>query len=73
MITSISAATFDAFGPPTEVLNVKRIELAEIKPNEVLVKTRMAPINPADLNVPEGTYAVLPESFPAVAVSKAWG
>ena len=67
MIASISAATFERFGKPAEVIGINRLELPDPKPNEVLVKTRMAPINPADLNVLEGTYAVLPDSFPAVA------
>ena len=67
MITSTSAASFSAFGSPTEVVDVCRLELPDIKPNEVLVRNLMAPINPADLNVLEGTYAVLPPAFPAVA------
>ncbi|MFT5122341.1 MAG: trans-2-enoyl-CoA reductase [Kiritimatiellia bacterium] len=67
MISSISAVTFEAFGNPRDVVQVSRLDLRDIRPHEVLVKTQMAPINPADLNVLEGTYAVLPETFPAIA------
>lgn len=73
MISSISAVTFEAYGKPSEVVRVSRLDLPGILPNEVLIKTMMAPINPADLNILEGTYAALPESLPAIAGTESIG
>lgn len=36
-----------------------------LKPGEVLVKLKASPINPADLNIIQGKYGILPESLPA--------
>jgi trans-2-enoyl-CoA reductase len=38
----------------------------DLKPNEVLVRMDFAPVNPADLNIIEGTYGTRPK-LPAVA------
>jgi trans-2-enoyl-CoA reductase len=42
------------------------ISLPPLQPDEVRVEMKWAPINPADLNVLEGTYGHLPP-LPAVA------
>lgn len=38
----------------------------DLKPNEVLVRMEVAPINPADINVIEGAYGTRPQ-LPAIA------
>ncbi len=45
---------------------METIELADPKDNEVLVKFKAAPINPADLNQIQGVYGSQPR-LPAVA------
>lgn len=56
---------FRRTGRPVEVLEVERFR-PEPGAGEVVVRMRAAPINPADLNLMEGTYGVKPE-LPAVA------
>lgn len=56
---------FDQSGIPTEVARVESFAVTEPKGHEVLVRMAYAPINPADLNVLEGTYGKLP-ALPAV-------
>ncbi len=53
---------FTRFGPPAEVLRLKKdfsISSA-LEPGQVLVRILAAPLNPADLNTIEGTYGVQP-------------
>ena len=54
-----------AYGIPEEVARVEQWELPDIEPNQVLVEMKAAPINPVDINVLEGKYAILPP-LPAV-------
>lgn len=49
---------FAKCGKPDEVLGVEEFELRETAAGEVLVRIEAAPINPADLNLIEGTYGV---------------
>ena len=46
-------------------LNEQELLHSNIKKNEVLVKLLGSPINPADINIIQGKYALLPKSFPA--------
>lgn len=58
----------DQYGIPTEVLKLNEttvIDASQLKANDVMVKLLAAPINPADLNMIEGKYALLPASLPA--------
>ncbi|CAG5128746.1 unnamed protein product [Candidula unifasciata] len=55
----------DKFGDPRLVLRSQHVELSPLKPKQVLVKMMMAPINPSDINMIEGTYFVQP-SLPSV-------
>jgi mitochondrial enoyl-[acyl-carrier protein] reductase / trans-2-enoyl-CoA reductase len=48
------------FGTPEEVARLESIELQAIQPNQVRIAVKAAPINPADLNVLEGTYGTKP-------------
>jgi NADPH:quinone reductase-like Zn-dependent oxidoreductase len=56
---------FAKCGKPDEVLGVEEFELRETAAGEVLVRIEAAPINPADLNLIEGTYGVK-ATLPAV-------
>ncbi|CAF2360804.1 unnamed protein product [Rotaria sp. Silwood2] len=58
----------EQYGVPGEVLklnNTTTIDASQLKPNDVLIKLLASPINPADLNMVEGKYALLPSSLPA--------
>jgi len=48
------------FGPPETVARVEEWELPEQQASEVLVEVLATPVNPADLNYLEGTYAERP-------------
>jgi trans-2-enoyl-CoA reductase len=58
MNKTISAAVYETYGKPTEVLQIKTLPRPLPAPDEVVVEIRAAPINPADLNVIEGKYPV---------------
>jgi len=60
------AAIYDSFGKASEVLNVKEIELAQPKANEVLIKLIRAVVNPSDMGMIGGTYGKL-KTLPAIA------
>ena len=55
-----NACRLTAFGQKPPACSIENISLFEPGPNEVLVRMLAAPINPADLNVIEGTYGELP-------------
>ena len=58
----------DAYGLPQDVLKLNQtttIDASQLKPNDVMIKLLAAPINPADINMVEGKYALLPSSLPA--------
>jgi len=65
MKESVRVICHHAYGEPEAVASVERWPLPEIKPNEVLVMMKAAPVSYADLNLLEGTYAVRPP-LPAV-------
>jgi trans-2-enoyl-CoA reductase len=48
------------FGPPETVARVEEWDLPAPGPGETIVEVLAAPINPADLNYLEGTYAERP-------------
>ena len=60
------AVSYESFGNPVKVLQGKEIELPKVESGHVLTKLLAAPINPADINMIQGIYAVKPKSFPAV-------
>jgi trans-2-enoyl-CoA reductase len=61
----VKAIVCRAHGNPLDVLSVEEQELREPDSDEVLVESKAAPINPADLNVIEGKYPIRP-ALPAV-------
>ncbi|KAI8912724.1 hypothetical protein EDD86DRAFT_202124 [Gorgonomyces haynaldii] len=62
------AVVFSKHGPINKVTSVTRYPLEGLQPTQVLLKILAAPINPADVNIIEGTYPVKPRfhSFGAI-------
>lgn len=58
-------ARYEKFGPVDTVVKLREEKLDAIQPNQVLLQFLAAPINPADLNMIEGVYNLLP-SLPAI-------
>jgi trans-2-enoyl-CoA reductase len=56
----MQAIRFHQFGKPLEVLRLEDLEPPPLKDGEVRLKILAAPVNPADLNLIEGTYGVKP-------------
>jgi NADPH:quinone reductase-like Zn-dependent oxidoreductase len=54
------AIVYSVNGPLSKVLSVHSYPLKDLQPNEVILKILAAPINPADVNIVEGTYPVKP-------------
>jgi trans-2-enoyl-CoA reductase len=61
MNESINAAVYETHGNPADVLRIETRPWPTPGADEVVVKMRAAPINPADLNQIEGKYPVRPE------------
>ncbi|KAK5891955.1 hypothetical protein CesoFtcFv8_012384 [Champsocephalus esox] len=59
------ALQFRNYGDPSKVVQLEDVDLPPIGEKDVLVKMLAAPINPADINMIQGTYAILPD-LPAV-------
>ena len=59
------ALRFHESGKPAEVLRLEDLPAAVLLEGEVRLRILAAPVNPADLNLIEGTYGVKPE-LPAV-------
>ncbi|XP_068998345.1 enoyl-[acyl-carrier-protein] reductase, mitochondrial [Embiotoca jacksoni] len=59
------ALVFRDHGDPARVVQLEDLHLPPTGEKDVLVKFLAAPINPSDINMIEGTYAVLPD-LPAV-------
>jgi trans-2-enoyl-CoA reductase len=62
---NVSAIVYHEHGDPALVARVEQQELPPVKDDEVRIRMLAAPINPADLNVIEGTYPIRPP-MPAV-------
>src|SRR5436309_10605781 len=65
MSKNINVAVYERHGNPPDVLRVESQPWPAPAPDEVVVKMRAAPINPADVNQIEGKYPVRPE-LPAI-------
>ena len=53
--------TLAEFGKPEAVARLQRVEATPVGSGQICVRTKFAPINPADLNFIEGTYGTKPE------------
>ena len=58
---TITAVRIHEFGAPVDVVRVEQVPLPALGPGQARVRMLAAPINPADINVLEGVYAILPE------------
>ena len=61
MNESINAAVYETHGNPADVLHIETRPWPTPAADEVVLKMRAAPINPADLNQIEGKYPVRPQ------------
>ncbi|XP_041650002.1 enoyl-[acyl-carrier-protein] reductase, mitochondrial [Cheilinus undulatus] len=59
------ALLYRKHGDPSQVVQLEEVDLPPLGAKDVLVKILAAPINPSDINMIQGTYAILPE-LPAV-------
>ncbi|XP_057197199.1 enoyl-[acyl-carrier-protein] reductase, mitochondrial isoform X2 [Triplophysa rosa] len=64
-VTDSTALLYRNHGEPSKVVQLETLDLPHIGSDCVLVKMLAVPINPSDLNMVQGTYAILP-SLPAV-------
>ncbi len=59
-MTTSTVLMCSKYGVPHEVVSLSTYELENLGPSQVLVSVLYAPINPADLNMLEGTYLIQP-------------
>lgn len=59
------ALRYRTHGDPSRVVQLENVDLPPIGATDILVKMLAAPINPSDINMIQGTYAILPD-LPAV-------
>lgn len=64
-VSSASSLVYESYGPPTDVLQLKTVDLPSVGPHQALVEFLAAPINPSDINTIEGKYPLKPP-LPAV-------
>mmetsp|Transcript_12320 Transcript_12320/g.24453 ORF Transcript_12320/g.24453 Transcript_12320/m.24453 type:complete len:353 (-) Transcript_12320:18-1076(-) len=65
-VRTMATVRYSKHGDPRAVLEVgDDDDVSSLGPNEVAIRFRAAPINPADFNMVEGTYGLAP-SLPAV-------
>ncbi|XP_023241791.1 enoyl-[acyl-carrier-protein] reductase, mitochondrial-like [Centruroides sculpturatus] len=67
-----SALVYREYGEPLKVVKKEEQSLKKLEGNEVLIKMLAAPINPADINMIQGTYALKP-TFPAIGGNEGVG
>jgi len=66
------AAVYAETGIPAEVLKLESRVIPDPGPNEVLIRMLLAPVNPSDINMMEGTYGLKPV-LPAVGGNEGVG
>ncbi|KAK6474154.1 enoyl-[acyl-carrier-protein] reductase [Huso huso] len=66
------ALVYRRHGDPAQVIQLERLALPELGVSDVHVKMLAAPVNPSDINMVQGTYAILPE-LPAVGGNEGVG
>ncbi|KAM4581504.1 enoyl-[acyl-carrier-protein] reductase, mitochondrial [Odontesthes bonariensis] len=59
------ALIYRNYGDPSRVVQLGKVDLPPVGAKDVLVKMLAAPVNPSDINMIQGTYAILPD-VPAV-------
>ncbi|XP_062406520.1 enoyl-[acyl-carrier-protein] reductase, mitochondrial [Sardina pilchardus] len=71
-VHSCSALVYRKHGPDLDQLRIEQWDSPEVGPHSVRLQMLAAPINPADINMMQGTYPILPE-FPAVGGNEGVG
>ncbi|XP_061770983.1 enoyl-[acyl-carrier-protein] reductase, mitochondrial isoform X2 [Nerophis ophidion] len=69
---SCEALVYKQHGHPAAVIQLEEVDLPPVGAKDVLVKILASPINPADINMIQGTYAILPD-LPAVGGNEGVG
>ncbi|XP_072535850.1 enoyl-[acyl-carrier-protein] reductase, mitochondrial [Salminus brasiliensis] len=72
LVRNSSALLYRNHGEPSRVVKLETLELPSLGAESVLVKMLAAPINPSDINMVQGTYAILPD-LPAVGGNEGVG
>ena len=70
--TESLSVLYSQYGDPNKVLQIQRTPLPRLGNNDILIKMLMAPINPSDINMIEGTYFLKPK-LPAVVGNEGVG
>lgn len=68
----VRALVYEHHGDPAKVVELKNLELAAMGGSDVHVKMLAAPVNPADINMIQGNYGILPK-LPAVGGNEGVG
>ncbi|XP_028406364.1 enoyl-[acyl-carrier-protein] reductase, mitochondrial-like [Dendronephthya gigantea] len=66
------ALVYKEYGDPTKVISLQDHELPEFTEQSVFLKMLAAPVNPADINMVQGTYPIKP-CLPAVGGNEGVG
>ena len=66
------SVVYSKYGDPNKVLELRRSPLPKPGDSDVLIKMLLAPVNPSDINMIEGTYFLKPE-LPAVVGNEGVG
>uniref|UniRef100_A0A4X2LM55 Enoyl-[acyl-carrier-protein] reductase, mitochondrial n=1 Tax=Vombatus ursinus TaxID=29139 RepID=A0A4X2LM55_VOMUR len=61
----VRALVYAEHGEPVKVVELKKLELSPLGKSDVRIKILAAPVNPADINMIQGKYSILPE-LPAI-------
>lgn len=59
--STCKALQYNKHGDPSQVVHLETVELGPVGAKDVLVKMLAAPVNPSDINMIQGTYAILPD------------
>ncbi|XP_060778145.1 enoyl-[acyl-carrier-protein] reductase, mitochondrial isoform X4 [Neoarius graeffei] len=71
-VTESTALVYKSHGDPSQVVQLETLRLPALEAKSALVKMLAAPINPSDINMIQGTYAILPD-LPAVGGNEGVG
>ncbi|KAI9999991.1 hypothetical protein NQD34_011834 [Periophthalmus magnuspinnatus] len=59
--STCQALRYNKHGDPSQVVHLENVEVGPVGASDVLVKMLAAPVNPSDINMIQGTYAILPD------------
>ncbi|XP_066539427.1 enoyl-[acyl-carrier-protein] reductase, mitochondrial [Hoplias malabaricus] len=71
-VRDCTALLYRNHGEPSQVVQLETLQLPPLENNSVVVKILASPINPSDINMVQGTYAILPD-LPAVGGNEGVG